>query len=49
MKIFGINFNTAPSKKKLFTIAICDYKKIRLLTISKIELLLIPHYQRAVN
>ena len=49
MKIFGINFNAAPSEKKLFTIAICDFKKIRVLTVSKIESLLPPRYQRAVN
>ena len=49
MKIFGINFNAAPSEKKLFTIAICDFKKIRVLTISKIESLLPPRYQRPIN
>ena len=49
MKIFGINFNAAPSEKKPFTIAICDFKKIWVLTVSKIESLLPPRYQRAVN
>jgi hypothetical protein len=49
MKIFGINFNAAPSEKKLLTIAICDFKKIRILTTSKTESLLPPRYQRAVN
>ena len=36
MKIFGINFNAAPSEKKPITIAICDFKKIRGLTVSKV-------------
>jgi hypothetical protein len=49
MKIFGINFNVAPSEKKPFTIAICDFKKIWVLTVSKTESLLPPRYQGAVN
>lgn len=49
MKIFGVNFNTAPSEKKPFTIAICDFKKICVITVSKIESLLPPRYQQAIN
>jgi hypothetical protein len=37
MKIFGINFNSASSEKKPITIAICDFKKSRGLTVSKVE------------
>ncbi len=37
MKIFGINFNAAPSEKKPITIAICDFKKSRGLTVSKVK------------
>ena len=37
MKIFGINFNAAPREKKPITIAICDFKKSRGLTVLKVE------------
>ena len=39
MKIFGINFNPSPSQKKPITIAVCDFKKNRGLTVSKVEYL----------
>ena len=37
MKIFGINFNAALREKKPITIAICDFKKSRGLTVLKVE------------
>ena len=37
MKIFGINFNYSPSKKKPITIAICDFKKSQGLSVLKVE------------
>lgn len=39
MKIFGINFNHSPSQKKPITIAICDFKKSRGLSVQKVEFL----------
>ena len=37
MKIFGINFNHSPSQKKPITIAICDFKKSKGLSVLKVE------------
>lgn len=37
MKIFGINFNHSPNQKKPITIAICDFKKSRGLSVARVE------------